>query len=82
MKNQCFPKKCAKTLILNPFWEAKNHDFRIFFNVFGKQISNNVLGAPKIEKISILDGVDCNFGPALRNVRPAGERIREGSEAS
>ena len=46
--------------ILNGFWEgfseAKILDFRIFFDVFWKQISNNVLEAKKIEKNAELDG--------------------------
>ena len=50
MKNRLFPKTCEKNPILNPFWEAKILDFRIFFDVFWKQILNKVLEAKKIEK--------------------------------
>ena len=63
------------------FWEAKILDFRIFFDLFGKQISNNVSEAKKIEKFSPARERTTHFGPALRNARPAGERKREGSEA-
>ena len=66
--------------MLTPFWEAKKLDFRIYFDVFGNQISNNVLGVQKIKKISILDGVAGNFGPALRNARLLGREKERGQK--
>ena len=59
-------------------WEAKILDFRIIFDVFSKQISNNVLESQKIEKNSLSVKVFGHFGLALRNARPPGERKREG----
>ena len=36
--------------VLGGFWEAKILDFRIFFDVFSKHFSSNVLEGKKIEK--------------------------------
>ena len=63
-------------------WEAKIVDFRTFFNVFSKLFLNNVLEGQKVDKNSLLGKVSGHFGSARRNARPAGERKREGSEAS
>ena len=82
MKNQCFPKICEKALILSPCWEAKNLDFRISVDVFSMPLLNNILEATKIEKNCTQEEHTDDFGLALRNARLAGERKREGSEAS
>ena len=67
---------------LGGFWESKIINFRTFSHVFWKQISNNVLEAKKIEKNGSKTTMGHHLGWDLRNVRPAGERKREGSEAS
>ena len=72
--------------ILKAFWEGsgkpKSLDFRIFYEVFSKQISNIILEAPKIKGKSPKKEHTEKFGSNLRNVRPAGERKRKGSKAS
>ena len=67
---------------LGGFWEAKILDFRTFCVTFSMLFSNNVLKARKIEKKQPTEDRRTIFGSDLRNARPAGERIREGSEAS
>ena len=64
------------------FWEAQILDFCIFFDVFAKHFSNNVLEGQKIENKSPQRERRKIFGSALRNARPAGEGNGRGSEAS
>ena len=80
MKNQLFPKVCEKSQILRPFWEAKILDFRIFFDVFWKQSSNNVLEAKKIEKNSSKTIGGHHLGSDLRNVRLLGREKERGQK--
>ena len=68
-------------MVLIGFWEAKNLDFRLFFDIFSKQKSKCVLEAKKIEKKRPTRDRGRIFGSARRNARPPGERKREGSEA-
>ena len=63
------------------FWEAKIIDFRTFFDVFSKQISNNILEDQKIEKKRPKKPSDTHLGSKARNDRPPGERKREGSRS-
>ena len=80
-KNRCFQRICEKALILTPFWEPKNIDFRIFFVIFSMQISNNVLEAKKIETNVELDGSYRLLALDSGVPQAPGER-KKGSEAS
>ena len=63
------------------FWEVKIRYFLIFFDVFSKQISNNILEDQKIEKKRPKKPSGTHFGSKARNDRPPGERKREGSRS-
>ena len=60
--------------VLEGGWEAKILDFRIFFVYFSKQILEDVLERPKIEKKGVCRRSAGDFGSARRNARGPGER--------
>ena len=63
------------------FREAKIFDFHIFFDAFLRRNLSFVSDRLKIEKKAVLGKVFGHFGSNLRNVRPPGERKREGSRS-
>ena len=69
---------CEKTLILNPFWESKNIDFHIFFDIFWKYFSSSVLNAKKTTKIVHKDEGVHFLGSDLRNARLLGREKERG----
>ena len=64
--------------VLGGFWEVKNLDFRIFFDVVSMLKLEGVLRTQKLRKKMPNHEVSTHLGPARRNVRGAGERKREG----
>ena len=60
------------------FWEVKNLDFRIFFDVVSMLKLEGVLKRQRSQKKIVQVINDTHLGPARRNVRGAGERKREG----
>ena len=74
MKNQLFLKICQTSSIWNAFWEANILDFCILFDVFEKQISNNVLEGKKLKKMGQETQNDAILG------RPCGMRGLLGRE--
>ena len=66
--------------VLGGFWEAKIHDFRIFFIVFSKSFLKHAREQQKIDPRAQQDG-SCAF-LLLDSGSPQapGERKREGSE--
>ena len=63
------------------FWEGKNLDFRTFFDVVLKLKFERCFESKNLRKKRQTDAGVTHFGPGRRNVRGAGERKREGSEA-
>ena len=63
---------------MSPFWEAKIIDFRIFFDIFWKYFSNNVVNAKKIVKIVHKDDKVNFLGSDLRNARLLGRDKERG----
>ena len=63
------------------FWEVKNFDFSIFFDVVSMLKLEGVLKGRRSQKKIVQVINHTHLGPARRNVRGAGERKREGSEA-
>ena len=60
--------------VLEGVWEAKNLNFRTFFDVFSKQILKEFLAGQKIEKNGQQSDKAVILRPARRNVRGPGER--------
>ena len=60
------------------FWEVKNLDFRIFFDVVSMLKLEGVLKRQRSQKKIVQVINDTHLGPARRNVRGAGERKRKG----
>ena len=64
--------------VLGGVWEAKNLDFRTFFDDFSKQILEDVLERQKNEKKSVRRRSAGDFGGGLADVPDPGERKRGG----
>ena len=64
--------------VLGGFWEVKNLDFRIFFDVVSMLKLEGVSKRQRSQKKIVQVINDTHLGPGRRNVRVAGERKREG----
>ena len=64
--------------VLGGFWEVKNLDFRIFFDVVSMLKFERCFESKSLRKKHQTDAGVSHFGPARRNVRGAGGRKREG----
>ena len=65
--------------ILGGFWEPEILDFRIFFDVFSKQILKRVSEEKKIDQNGPKDADDGFWGRGSGGPRAPGERKREGN---
>ena len=64
--------------VLGGFWEVKNYDFRIFFDVFLKLKFERCFDSKNLRKKHQTDAGVTSFNPGRRNVRGAGERKKKG----
>ena len=66
-------------MVLGGFGEAQIHDFRIFFEVFSKQILKRVSEGQKIDPRGFKGADDGFLGRGSGGPRAPGERKREGN---